>query len=377
MGLGWMACDGESQIVRRLDSLPTDTGGSSGNTDTGGSTGSGATGGSTIDRTGGSGGPSTTGGTGDSPAETGGATGKTGGMSGGGTGGTSTSTGGKADTGTGGAGATATGGAMTGSTGGAMTSTGPINVLIWNNAVAYGHQSRITAIPLLKARETTDNIVFDTKYAHTTTVAEGTSDSDADASVFTDAGLANYDVVFFLNTTGTSLKTKDGMETAHRTALQNFITKKGRGFVGTHSATDTYQGNSWTWYVDFIGANFATHSNYPTSGTARYANGVTNTNPILMAANTPNPWNRSEEWYTFTRDPLSSPIAGIKILLTCNDSQFGERASSWTHEMPMDAGATQAGRLWYSAMGHDVSAFKEKAFVDLIIAGIKWAAHRI
>jgi type 1 glutamine amidotransferase len=252
-------------------------------------------------------------------------------------------------------------------------------VLIWNNALVYGHASRVGAIQYLKAREATDGVKFDTTYAHVPSdfpngVQEGPSDTTFDASVFTDDGLDKYDVVFFLNTTGTTID--DSMSDVRRQALQDFIEKKGRGFVGTHSATDTYQNNSWPWYVDFIGANFAAHSNAGTPGTASFYQNMTH--PILMAAAVPNPWQRSEEWYAFTRDPLSSAIPGITVLLTCHDQVMTqERDSAWVHEMPMMPGAPQAGRLFYTAFGHATSAFQEKTVMDMIIAGIKWAAHRL
>jgi len=349
--LGAMACD----TKKSANTGPTMTGGGS-ETPSGGAGGApGTTGGSpSVD-------PSDAGGTGGAGV-TGGAN-ATGGIGG---------IGGASATG----GARATGGST--STGGAGPATGPINVLIWNNAVVYGHQSRTTAIPLLKEREAPDDIVFDTKYAHTATLPEGTKDTDADASVFTDAGLSKYDVVFFLNTTGDSLKTKDNNEAAHRAALQKFITAGG-GFVGVHSATDTYQGTSWPWYVDMIGANFKDHSGYPTSGTVRFAGGVTAAHPILMAAHTASPWTRNDEWYIFTRDPTTTPLnpVGFQVLLLCKDAPFGERATTWTHELALDAGASRAGRVFYTSMGHDVSAFKEKAVMDLIVAGIEWAAHRL
>jgi type 1 glutamine amidotransferase len=245
-------------------------------------------------------------------------------------------------------------------------------VLIWNNALAYGHAARVGAIQYLKAREATDNIKFDTTYAHTANVNEGTSDTSFDASVFTDAGLDKYDVVFFLDTTGTTID--DSQKTARRQALQDFIEKKGRGYVGTHSATDTYQGGTWAWYVNFVGANFDNHSPAGQSGTATFFQGATH--PILMAAATPNPWNRTEEWYTFKSKPES--ISGIKLLLTCHDNSITtERPTAWVHEMPVMAGAPRGGRMFYTAFGHATSAFQEKAVMDLIIAGIKWAAFRL
>jgi type 1 glutamine amidotransferase len=280
-----------------------------------------------------------------------------------------------ADAGAGGAGGTGgssggSGGAADAGGAGGTTTAGPIRVLIWNNAVTYGHQSRITAIPVLQAQAAANNIVFDTKYAHVSPVTpEGQVDTTSDPSVFTDAGLDAYDVVFFLNTTGLTLD-GDGQGATHRQALTDFITTKGRGFVGTHSATDTYD-TGWPWYTDFIGANFMTHSNAGTSGTATYAPGVSHV--ILSSASVPNPWNRSEEWYVFTRDPLASAIPGITILLNCTDTsnQFGTRPSAWVHDMP------GGGRLFYTAFGHFVSAFQEKPVMDMLIAGIKWAAHRL
>src|SRR6185369_4131109 len=130
---------------------------------------------------------------------------------GGGSAGAGAGTGGRVNGGSGGMTA-GMGGAMVAGTGGVM---GPIKVLIWNNARTYGHQSRETAIPLFMARAAADGISYDTTYAHTATTPEGQIDSTSDPSVFTDAKLDPYDVVFFLNTTGDTMN-QDGQATTHR-----------------------------------------------------------------------------------------------------------------------------------------------------------------
>jgi type 1 glutamine amidotransferase len=386
-GLGWPACTGSEIIRPNTGSAGTGQVGHGGNQGTGDVTGSvagtsGSAGSAGNDGTAGTGiepGTAGTGGsTGNGPGDAG-TSGSAGASATGGGGGGGTM-GAAGTTGTAGAGGSSRGG-TTGTAGTAGTSatgtggtgaTGPIQVLIWNNALVYGHAARVGAISLLKARETTDNIKFDTTYAHTGNVTEGASDTSFDASVFTDAGLDKYDVVFFLDTTGNTID--DSQKTARRQALQDFIEKKGRGFVGTHSATDTYQGGSWAWYVNFLGANFDNHSTAGTSGTAIWYNNTSH--PILTAAGTPNPWNRSEEWYTFKSKPES--IAGIKLLLTCHDVMMTqERPTAWVHEMPVMAPATRGGRMFYTAFGHATSAFQEKQVMDLIIAGIKWAAYRL
>ncbi len=81
----------------------------------------------------------------------------------------------------------------------------------------------------------------------------------------------------------------------------DFITTKGRGFVGTHSATDTYD-SGWPWYGDFIGANFQAHSPAGTAGTATWAPGVSHV--ILTAANVPTP---GTAWKSGTRSPAIRP----------------------------------------------------------------------
>jgi type 1 glutamine amidotransferase len=382
---GWLACSGDPQIIR-----PTP--GTAGTSATGGQAGQGTgdTTGSGAGTTGGGVGVAGSGGTDvvTGVAGSGGDTGE-GGSSGSGDGGMTGEAGAVGAAGTsgrGGAGGTGTAGTTSrggvGGTGGTAgtgaggtagsVSTAPIQVLIWNNALAYGHAARGGAIQYLKARETSDNIKFDTTYAHTTNVNEGPSDTSFDASVFTDAGLDKYDVVLFLDTTGNTID--DTQKTARRQALQDFIEKKGRGFVGTHSATDTYQGNAWPWYVNFVGANFDNHSPAGTSGTATKFQNVVH--PILMAAATPDPWNRSEEWYTFKTKPES--VSGIKLLLTCHDNSITtERPTAWVHDMPVMTGAPRGGRMFYTAFGHSTSAFQEKPVMDLIIAGIKWAAYRL
>ena len=347
----WLSCAGGTGLGNKMDSGPGTGGTADAAPGAGGTTGADAVkgvGGATGAGLAGSSGQGTGGGTGVGAGGALGLGGSRGGSGGG-------------------------GGIAVGGTGGGGTP-GPIKVLIWNNAVTYGHQSRITAIPLLQARETTDNLKFDLKYAHTTSLPEGQVDASSDPSVFTDAGLDPYDVVFFLNTTGNTMD-QDGQASTHRQALINFI-GKGRGFVGTHSATDTYQGTAWTWYVDFIGANFSSHSNAGTPGIARYDPSMTHA--ILTAANPPNPWSRSEEWYAFTRDPLSSAIPGIKILLICTDNTITtERPSAWVHEMPLVTGAARPGRMFYTGFGHFAAAFQEKSVMDLVVAGIKWAAYRL
>jgi type 1 glutamine amidotransferase len=361
------ACAGETEIVSMIALA------SSGGSD---NTSSGA---------GGSVGPSstsvTTGGGSQNPAGVGGnPTTGAGGAAGASTSGPTTGMGGVATTGGGNGG---TGGGSTGGTGGVTTGTGgaapdagnngPINVLVFNHTTGYGHQSRFTAIPLLQAQEAANNIKFDLTYAHLAPnplpADSGINDESlktpANLAAFVPGGLDKYDVVFFLNTTGSPFQGPE--EAIHQKALQDYMDVHGGGFVGMHSATDTYQ--NWQWYSSLTSQYYAGHGGY-VSGSVRWKDGVTH--PILTTGTVPNPWTRTEEWYQFSIDPAGLQNFTVLLLATDPSNMNKERPSTWVHTIP-----ASNGRLFYSAFGHDVAAFREPAVMKMLIQGIKWAAHRL
>lgn len=294
-------------------------------------------------------------------------------------------TGGASDPGraTGGAaGEDATAGAgMTGGVAGAMESGSagggapPVKVLVWNNAVTYGTGARTKAIPVLKRREATDGLSFDTTFAHTIYLGDGPSDTQADASVFTDAGLAPYDVVLFLNPSGATLHTSDGMESVHRQALEDFLSKRGRGLVGTITAADTYH-TGWPAYADLLGAQMKSITFVPTAGTVTFVPGVDH--PILRAANVPSSWvHEKDGWYIFEQDLLSAAPEGFQVLLEVGLPSKGTLPCAWTHDLPPAPGALQGGRVFYAGFGFSSGGFEDDHVVDLVVAGLKWAAHRL
>src|SRR5262245_5042286 len=75
-------------------------------------------------------------------------------------------------------------------------------------------------------------------------------DATEDASLFTDSNLSRYQTVIFLNTTG------DALDSEQQAAFERYI-RKGGGFVGVHSATDTEY--DWAWYGGLVGAYFQGH----------------------------------------------------------------------------------------------------------------------
>lgn len=177
--------------------------------------------------------------------------------------------------------------------------------------------------------------------------------ASGDAAMFTDEDLAMFDVVVFLSTTG------DVLDESQQASFERFI-QNGGGFVGIHAATDTEY--DWPWYNQLVGGYFASHPKEQDAG----LDVVVADHP--STAHLPKRWERRDEWYNF-RD--MNP--GVTVLLNLDESSYeggamgADHPAAWSHEF-------DGGRAWYTAGGHTPESFVEKAFLQHLEAGIRWAA---
>jgi type 1 glutamine amidotransferase len=172
--------------------------------------------------------------------------------------------------------------------------------------------------------------------------------------VFTDAGLAPFQAVVFMSTTG------DVLDDTQQAAFERFV-RGGGGYVGVHSASDTEY--DWEWYGRLVGAYFQRHPPGTPEGTVR----IVNANHISTRC-VPTDWTRVDEWY----DYRAQPAANITILANLDESTYqgGQMGAShpiaWYH-------AFDGGKAWYTGMGHTNATFSEPAFLDHLAGGILWA----
>jgi type 1 glutamine amidotransferase len=177
-----------------------------------------------------------------------------------------------------------------------------------------------------------------------------------DAAVFTDDGLARFDVIVFLNTTG------DILDDDQQAAMERFI-RAGRGFVGIHSATDTEY--DWPWYTGLVGAQFRSH---PPVQPAEI-DVIDREHPAT--AHLPARWPRTDEWYDFRAQPPST----VRILMNLDESTYngGQMGTphpiAWCHEY-------DGGRAIYTAGGHTNESFAEPDFRAHLAGAIRWAAEQ-
>ena len=177
---------------------------------------------------------------------------------------------------------------------------------------------------------------------------------DDDGASFTEDGLAPYNAVVFLSTTG------DMLDDAQQDAFESYI-KGGGGFVGIHAAADAEY--DWPWYGALVGAWFDVHPAVQ-EATVRV---VQADHPAT--AGVPAVWTRTDEWYDFKAHPDPS----VTVLLELDESTYEGGTMGSPHPIAW-AQKFSGGRSFYTGMGHTTESYAEPEFRAHLSGGIEWAA---
>jgi len=183
-----------------------------------------------------------------------------------------------------------------------------------------------------------------------------------DVAAFTAQNLGQYDAVMF-NTTGELPMTDE-----KKKAFAEFI-RSGHGFIGVHSATDTFY--KWSTFGDIIGGWFNGH-----------------------------PWH---EMVTIeVVDPASKIVGFLGKSFQINDEiyQVSDFKAETSHVLlQLDPNMTNMkkegihiryygwpvawtrmygkGRVYYNGLGHDDWVWKDPRYQEMLLNGIKWVMGQI
>jgi len=264
----------------------------------------------------------------------------------GGSAGSGVAEGGTTSTGGTGTAGTATAGTSSGGSGGSVATgpyaprTGTFKMLIYSKTAAFRHDSIANGIAMLETIASEQGF----------TVKKTETNED-----ITTEGLKQYEIVFFMNSTG------DIFNATEQTAFENWMTTQNGAMAGTHSATDTE--NGWAFYSDVTGQYYDGHGAANTSDTIKFEAAQAD---FPAVKGIPNPWQRNEEWYKFNKYQEWSAKPGFKILgRKTADTQPITWAREWGNF-----------RSFYSAIGHDKSVFTDPTVKKHITGGIMWAVRR-
>lgn len=204
-------------------------------------------------------------------------------------------------------------------------------------------------------------------------------DFSKDGSSFSKNYLSQYDAVFFYTTGDLTTPGTDGqppMTAGGKQALIDYV-RSGKGFLGTHSASDTFHtdneskkgpdrfrnfGEKADPYVRFLGAEFIKHgAQQPAKNTV--------INPKFPGfESVPREFSFPEEWYS-----LKDFTPDIHVLTVIDSPSMKGKEyerppfpSTWARK-------EGEGRVWYTAMGHREDVWTNPIFQQILTGGIQWA----
>ncbi len=224
--------------------------------------------------------------------------------------------------------------------------TGSFKMLAYSKTAAFRHAEAITT-----GREMLNAIAaqqgFEVKFTET----------NEDITV---EGLSQYEIVFFLNSTG------DIFSAQEQTAYEEWMREHNGAFAGVHSATDTE--NGWAFYSEVTGQYYNGHTpSADAQGEIQWDAAQLN---HVAVKGLPSPWQRQEEWYKFNQSAQWTAKPGFVVLsrVTLNDDG-GTRPVSYIREWGNF-------RSFYTSLGHAGRTFQDQDVRKHIAAGIMWAVRR-
>lgn len=176
------------------------------------------------------------------------------------------------------------------------------------------------------------------------------------------AALKNYDAVIFANTTG-------DLPLPDKQAFIDWV-KDGGGFVGMHSASDTF--HHFAPYIDMLGAEFKKHE------AQVEVEPINQDSQCPACAHLPPTWKVFDEIYQFQNFDRSKVHGLLTLDKHPNNKSPGDYPISWCKDFGK-------GRVFYTSLGHredvwDPNAPDRKnpkelaeAYQKHILAAIKWA----
>ena len=182
-----------------------------------------------------------------------------------------------------------------------------------------------------------------------------------DPARLTAQGLAGYDVLVFY-TTG-----ELPIDAAQKQALLAFVTG-GKGFVGVHSASDTFY--SWPEYGRLLGGYFDGHPWHQpvTVRTEDRTHPATRHLPPAFDLHDEiyqfKDWARGDVHVLLGLDPASVDLQAAGVHRT--DRDF---ALAWTRHHG-------DGRVFYTALGHRPDVWRDARFQRMLVEAIAWAGGR-
>ena len=205
-----------------------------------------------------------------------------------------------------------------------------------------------------------------------------------DGAIFTPENLEKFDAFFFYTTGDLTTAGGDHNPAMTKEGKAAFLEAihKGKGFIGTHSATDTFHspsynagppennykndGDNTDAYTKMIGAEFIIH------GAQQTSHMIVADSKFPGMSSVPADFGPQEEWYA-----LKNFASNLHVLLIQDTAGM----KGPMYERPQYP-ATWArmygqGRVFYTNMGHREDVWTNPVFQAVLVGGINWAVRNM
>jgi hypothetical protein len=178
-----------------------------------------------------------------------------------------------------------------------------------------------------------------------------------DVGAFSKENLKNYSAVMF-NTTGELPFTDE-----EKSALVDFL-KSGHGFVGVHSATDTFY--QWGVYNQIIGGYFSDHPWHQlvtvnvVDPTSKLVSSLGKSFQITDEIYQIDDFRANDTHVLLALDPTSVDLKRPAV-----HQRYYGWPLAWTRTFGK-------GRVYYNALGHEEAVWNDPRYQDMLLKGIKW-----
>lgn len=182
-----------------------------------------------------------------------------------------------------------------------------------------------------------------------------------DLSHFDPEKIREFSAIVFLNTTG-----ELPMTDAQKQAFADFVSS-GKGFVGIHSATDTFY--QWPTYGEMIGGYFNHH---PWNANDTVTVRVEKRN--ALTASFPDEFQLTEEIYQI-KEPYDRSKCDVCLSLETTRTDMTKKNVQRTDgDFPISwIKPFGSGRVFYTSLGHNEALYKREDYQKHVLEGIKWA----
>lgn len=190
-----------------------------------------------------------------------------------------------------------------------------------------------------------------------------------DGSVFTEQGLAPFDLIMFYTTGRLDEPGKEAGGNNHpmppggKDTFLNAIAA-GKGFLGVHSATDTFHSTAAGVdpYIKMIGGEFVHHYNQQNAKIEAVA-------PDWGPIHDLKTFTKREEWYILNNLAPDMHVLLVQDTKSMEQPQYTQLApypETW-------ARMHGKGRVFYSSMGHREDVWTSPQFHQVLLGGLQWA----